>query len=439
MRRLFGLNAVCAAMAFSVLASFLAGCHDSHPDPDFTGGAGGTGGSGGTGGAGGQNAGPPLYAISTIVFSADLSMRQEFVKFSDGLGTGSKINESASIEFPTANPTLWPSTKAGEFFIADSSNGDINKYGVDTDGSIIKTNSVSLAGYGVVKTNWPLMIVHSDTQAYFFDEITQQGFIINPSEMTITKNFDLKPSFSPTEGGTTYTVWRERAPIKYGDKYFASYHYFNLPTLETLYSRSGMLVIDTKAGTFSTYETTACGGLFHSVLGGDNFIYSASGVVAAAGHFNGQPGSTSACLVRFDPTAMKWDDTFTVDLGSIVGPGKFVGAIVAPNQYVEPVYMRVLLEGNAPTGKTALQLAAAPLWETYRLDNLAMPTTATKVEGLRPAGGVPYPFFIDGKSYTTGVNLSTMPNQSWIVDFTGDPPTEQLEMPGWGYFAIRVR
>jgi hypothetical protein len=238
---------------------------------------------------------------------------------------------------------------------------------------------------------------------------------------------------------TAYTVWRERSPIKVGNKYFVSYKYFNLAALETLYARSGMLVIDADAGTFTTYETNACGGLFHTVLASDGLIYAASGVVAAAGQFNAQMGATPACMVRFDPAAMKWDDTYKVDLSAVVGAGKFVGAIFAPDQEEGAVYTRVLLEASAPMGKTALQVAAAPLWETYKLDKLNGPTTATKVDGLRPAGGVPYPFYIDGKAYTAGVNLSAKPNQSWIVDFTTDPPTEQLEMPGWGYFGIQVR
>jgi hypothetical protein len=423
MNRLIGIN---TAILGTTLSFWLAGCGETNPNPNNNGGSGGADGG-------------PRYAISTIIFSPDLSMRQEFVKFSDGLMPESKIDESSSIEFPAANPTLWSSMKSGEFFIADSSNGDINKYGFDADDKIIKTQGLSLMAYGIVKTNWPLMIVHSDTQAFFFDEITQSAIVFNPQDMTITSNVDLKSSFTPTEGGTTYTVWRERAPIKVGNKYFATYKYFNLQTLETLYARSGMLVIDADTGTFSTFETPACGGLFHSVLGKDGLIYGASGVVAAAGHFNQQPNSASACMVRFDPAAMKWDETYLVDLASVVGPGKFVGGIFAPDQKEGTVYTRVLMEANAPTGKTALQLTAAPVWETYRLDHLAMPTAATKVDVLRPAGGVPYPFYVDGKSYTTGVNLSATPNQSWIVDFTQDPLTEQLEMPGWGYFAIRVR
>lgn len=422
-KRAFDIHGTFAPCAFAVLLALpLAGCGTDPVTPPGT-----------------NPPTTPLYAISTIIFSEDLTMRQEFVKFSDGLTADSTIDEAQSIEFPNPNPTLWPSLKLGEFFIADSSNGDIGKYGLDTDGSVVKTDTLSLSAYGVTKTNWPLFIVHSETQAFFFDEYTLKGFILNPKDMTITQDVNLATAFNPTEGMTTYTVWRERAPIKIGNKYFASYKYFNPAALETLYARSGMLVIDADAGSFTTYETTACGGLFHTVLGKDGLIYAASGVVSAAGEFNGQPGATPGCMVRFDPDALKWDDTYNVDLSALVGTGKFVGSIFAADQKEGTVYTRVLMEANAPTGRTALQLSAAPVWETYRIDSLANPTTATKIDGLRPAGGVPYPIYIGGNSYTAGVNLSTKPNQSWIVDFTTDPPTEQLEMPGWGYFAIQVR
>jgi hypothetical protein len=424
--RLLGINGNFVTCVFPMLALLLVGCGPPDEPADC---------------APPENCvTSPLYAISTIVFSEDLTMRQEYVKFSDGLEADSTIDEMQSIEFPSPNPTLWPSTKLGEFFIADSSNGDLQKYGFETDGSVMKTGSpLSFAAHGVTKTNWPLLIVHSETQGFFFDEITEKGFVWNPKDMTITKDFDLASAFTPTEGTTTYTVWRERSPIKIGNKYFVSYKYFNLAALETLYARSGMLVIDADAGTFTTVETTACGGLFHSVLGSDGLIYAATGVVGAAGQFNAQVGAAPACMVRFDPNAMKWDTAYNVDLASLVGTGKFVGSIFAPDQKDGAVYTRVLLEASAPTGKTALQLTAAPLWETFKIDNLANPTTATKIDGLRPAGGVPYPFYVDGESYTAGVNLSAKPNQSWIVNFTADPPIEQLEMPGWGYFAIRVR
>ncbi len=454
-RRMFGMQASFFACALSMLSLGLFGC-DPEPTQSNTGGSGntgntgnsggsggsggdGTGGMGGMGGSGGGSAASPMYAISTIIFSADLKMRQEFVKFSNGLTTGSVIDDSLSIEFPAANPTLWPSTKLGEFFIADSSNGDLSKYTVDAAGKIVKGATLGMSGIGVAATYWPLMVTHSDTEAFFFDEITLQGIIINPKDMTITSNVDLSGQFNPTEGATTYTVWRERAPIKIGNKYFASFKYFERMLQETLYARSGMLVIDADAKTFKAYETTACGGLFHTVLGADGKIYAASGAAAAAGHFNKQAGSTPACLVRFDPTTMKWDDAFKVDLTTVAGSGKFVGAIFAPDQKEGTVYMRVLKDAMAPMGLTALQLTAAPLWDTYKLDKLNGPTMATKIDGLKSAGGIPYPFYIDGKSYTTGVNLSAMPNQSWIVDFTSDPPTEQLAMPGWGYFAIRIR
>jgi hypothetical protein len=132
---------------------------------------------------------------------------------------------------------------------------------------------------------------------------------------------------------------------------------------------------------------------------------------------------------------MKFDDTFKVDLGALAGANKFAGGLVA--QKDGPVYTRVLLDAAVPPTLTnPLQISGAPLWEMFKLDDVTNPTAATKVE-TPPAGGVLYPFTIDGKTYVADAALQQ--GKSWLVDISVDPPARTLELPGWGYYGLRLR
>lgn len=377
----------------------------------------------------------PLFAISTIVFSPDLSSRTEHIAFSNSLAQDGVLDDTKAIELTTENSSIWPSSTSGEFFLADSGTGSVIRYGIGADGTVEKTGSVGFSAYGANAFYWTLIVQPSPTKAFLFDEITLQGFIWSPSELTISKNVDLSGQFNTDEGGKKYTIWRERASIKVGDKYFSAFKYYDPPSTVSL-QRSGMLVMDDTNDTFTVVEHPTCSGLFNSVLGPDGKIYSATGIVAAAAYFVKQPGATAPCLVRFDPATMTWDDTFKVDLGALVGTGKFAGGVVAHKD--GPVYMRVLIESDAMIlGFTnPLQISGAPLWEMYKIDDITNPKTATKAD-VPGAGGLLYPFEIDGKTYISDVNLTA--GKSWFVDVSSDPPVRTLQMPGWGYYAVRMR
>jgi len=424
------LNFKILAYGLSILslASAIGGCGPDDPID-------GSGGSGGGGGGGPQG---ELYAISTVVFSPDLTSRTEHIAFADSLTQSGTIDDSLAIELSSENSTIWASTKAGEFFLLNSGTGGIEKYGLGSDGTVEKKATMGFSAYGVNGYYWPLVAIASDTKAFMFDEKTLQGFVWNPSEMTITKDFDLAPKFNTDENGTTLTVWRERAPIRIGNKFYASFHYYDLATKVTG-TRSGMIIMDADTDTFSVVEHPSCGGLFYTVLGSDGWIYAATGVVGAAGHFLNVPGSAPSCMVRFDPKTMAFDPAFNVDLDALVGPGKFVGGLLANNQSASdgPVYTRVLLDQNVPGAiVNPLQIAAAAVWDTYKIDNIEAPTTATRSE-VPPGGGAPYPFYIDGKTYVADADVPA--GKSWFVDYSVDPPKRELEMDGWGWFAVRVR
>jgi hypothetical protein len=417
-----------AALTLSAFALLLAGCSDE---------------TNGTTTGGVQTCDPPadvasvgsLVAISTITFSADLSSRTDSIQFADKLATDGKVEAGRTIELAGTNSTLWPSKNKGEMFLAEADTGSVIKYGLAADGSIEDKGKIGFGAYGVTSFYWTLIAMESSKHAFLFDEKTLQGFVWNPDCMTITSNVDLKSQFNTMEGGKPYTVWREIQTLEVNGKYYASFHYFD-PATAAILPRSGMLVIDPATDSFSAVEIQNCAGLHNSVLGKDGKIYSGSGVIAAGANFLGVPGAM--CLARFDPATNTWDTTYKPDVPKLVDSlaVQFVGGLYKnasdPNA---PVYVRVLLKEQVPTTiKSPLNVAAAPLWKTYKLDDITNPTAATDTM-VALAGGIIYPIEMDGKTYVSDAAIQA--GKSWMIDLSTDPPTKALELSGWGYYAVK--
>jgi hypothetical protein len=424
------------APVLSAFALFLGGCDERKEcvGAECTAGASsssssGTGGGGGSGG--GVDVGS-LVALNTITFSPDLSSRVDSIQFADKLSVDGKVDATRTIELTSLNSTLWPSKNQGEMFLADAGTGTVIKYGLATDGTVEEKGKIGFAAYGVNAFYWTLIAMPSPTKAFLFDEITLQGFLWDPSAMMISKNVDLSGQFNTQDNGKTYTVWREIQTLEVGGKYFAAYHYFD-PATAVILPRSGMMIMNPENDSFTVVEHPTCGGLHNSVMGSDGKIYSASGVIAAAAHFAGVPGST--CIARFDPATMQWDATYNHDLGPLVGAGEFVGGLFKNNADPNaPIYVRHLIAAGVPAGlKNPLQIAGAPLWETWKLDDVTNPVAATKTDAPN-AGGIIYPFDIGGKTYVSDAAIQQ--GKSWLVDLSVDPPARALEVSGWGYYGV---
>jgi hypothetical protein len=94
-----------------------------------------------------------------------------------------------------------------------------------------------------------------------------------------------------------------------------------------------------------------------------------------------------------------------------------------------------LIAAGVPMGLTnPLQIAGAPLWETWKIDDIQNPVAATKTEAAT-AGGIIYPFEFDGKTYISDAALQE--GKSWLVDLSVDPPARALEAPGWAYYGVK--
>lgn len=417
--------------AFSAVAFLVAGCSDGNAtDTSSSSNANSCGPTADVASVG------PLIAISTSVYSPDLSTRTDTIQFADNLTASGKVDPARAIELKTTNTTLWSSVNKGEMFVADSATGTVIKYGLATNGKIEERGKCGFGAHGVTSFYWPQIVHATSTKSFLFDEKTLQGFIWNPDCMTITSAVDLKDEFNTTEGGKTYTVWRERQVLEVGGKYYSSFQYIE-PLASDVLSRSGMLVFDPADDSFSIIEIPDCPGLTNSVLGPEGMIYSASSLVTAAAQYLGAPVST--CLARFDPTKMAWDESYKPDIAAVAAAagGKVVGALYKNKANEKgPVYMRMLLDSMVPASiNSPLILVAAPLWQTFALDDLVNPTKLTNT-GVAPSGGLIYPIEMDGKTYVSDAAL--LEGKSWMVDLSVDPPARALAMVGWGFWAVKV-
>jgi hypothetical protein len=362
-------------------------------------------------------------------------MRTDSIQFADNLTVAGKADPARTIELAGTNSTLWASKNKGEMFLAEADTGSVIKFGLAKDGSVEQKNKIGFAAYGVSSFYWPLIATDTSTHAFLFDEKTLQGFIWNPDCMTITSNVDLKAKFNTVEGGQTYTVWREIQTIEVGGKFFASFHYFN-PSTAGILSRSGMIIMDPAKDSFDVVEIQGCAGLHNSILGKDGKIYSGSGVIAAGANFLGVPGAM--CLARFDPATMKWDDTFKPDIPKLVDGAatQYVGGLFKnASDPAAPAYVRVLIKAAVPASiKNPLNVAAAPLWKTYKIDDFTNPMAATDTM-VKPAGGIIYPIEMDGKTYVS--DAAVQMGTSTMIDLSTDPPTPALGLSGWGYYGVK--
>lgn len=378
----------------------------------------------------------PLYAFSTITFAPDFSSSTEHISFAGSLDMQGKVYDELSIEITGENSSIWPSYQLGEWFLADSATGQLVKYTVDADGKMQESGKLSLTAYGVNSLYWCIAVVHSSTKAFLFDELTFQGFIWNPSTMTISSRVDLAPMFNPTENGVKHTVWRERTPIRLGDRHFAAFKYFD-PASQGIAPRSGMIIIDAVKDSFQVVEHPTCGGLLNSMVGADGKIYSSTGITGAAAHYLALPGASAPCMTRFDPDTLTFDEMFTVtDLGALAGAGMVAGGLVGhPGK---TAYVQVLDSTLVPQGgqQTPLTLTGSPVWQTYRLDDLTKPQQLMKVD-MPITAGIVFPFVADDRTYATNADNFNGVSQVW--DFSDDPPKQGVQLSGWGYVGIRIR
>lgn len=391
--------------------------------------------SGSTSGNGTVPNNEPLYVIQTLLFSDGLANRTDYLKFAPGLTADAKVDESRTIELNDENSTIWASNKPGEFFLSRSSTGQIVRYLATSDGKIEEAESISFSAYGVNQFYYAGVVIESDTKAYLFDEITLQGFVWDPSSMTIVSNVDLTSRFHAEEGGQRWPVWRSQAHVRAGNKIMFAFQYLDQVSTTGL-PRSGMLVINTETDTFSVVEHPTCGGLYHHALGPDGMVYAATGGLYAIAHYSGAPGLTPPCMVRFDPEKETFDESFLVELSTLTG-GKPTGGFA--QQSGKGAYLRAANVDLLPAGDTrpvGRALAFSPIWETYFLEDMTKPEAATFIDlpiPSNPLGGQT----VNDVAYVSDVDLKI--NQSILLDMSTNPPTPGLVGEGWLANIRRVR
>jgi hypothetical protein len=404
-------------LAFSVVAPVLAGCGDE-PQGDAS--------------SGGEPLTGPLYAYQTIEYSSDLTSRNGYLKFASSLDASGKTDESRTIELTAVSSLIFASTEPGEFYLAEASAGQIIRYALGSTGRVEEGAKISFAAYGVGELESPLFGIASRTKAYLLDNKTLQSFVWDPSTMTIQKNGDLSGSFKNADGAKKYSIFFERSMLQVGKKLVGAYNYYDPTTLE-MPARSGLVIIDTETDKLTVVEHPTCAGLGNSVIGPDGYVYVGSMNSAAAIHYAGKGPPT--CIVRLDPEKGAFDETFNVDLSKLVGTAS--GGLA--EQKGSGVYVwgvnEKMLPPNVPKD-SAVGVISSKAWETYRIDDVTNPTTATLVD-TPPLSFVVTVMRIDGAAHFPNADLGK--NETTLMNASTDPPTPALLAKGWIQYALRVQ
>jgi hypothetical protein len=397
--------------------------------------------SGGCGGEtnpapdGGPDAGndTPLYALVVDVLTADYTGQTSYAKFLPSLEAGAKIDESKTIEM-TSYITVWGIEKGKEFFGASAESADITKYTINSDGRVDIGGVLSFGAYGVSSWKLPAMFIASKTKAYVFDDQTLQGFVWDPSTMTIISNVKLAEQFHNKDGGKTYAVQPGRAPIQIGAKLYTNFFYYDFATFSTI-PGAGLLIIDSEKDTFSVVSHPTCHWLENSELGPDGAIYTVSSASYAAIYRANPTSLPPPCVLRFDPKTDSFDDTFKVNMSDLTG-GKMAGGIIGNKDGF--AYIKVLNESLFPTQMPpmkALDVSSGLFWETYRI-NLADFTSGIRVDMSAVSLEI-YDSRVDGRVVMGQMNWAT--RESTLYDMAAVPPAPVTKVDAWLTSVFRVR
>jgi hypothetical protein len=371
------------------------------------------------------SAAAPLYAVSSNVFSADLSEETSFLWLVDDLESG-ELDLGGGIELP-GGASIWGVPRSGVFYVVSAENLTITKYTSDA-GTLVSLGELGLAGAGITFLQGEAMAFDGEAHAYFIDLLSAQALELDLEAMVIVRSVDLSSLRLPT---AELTFLGDPAFRRRGDQLIGSV-YGTSAAFDRVAPEAKILLFDVRTGTFEL-RASPCAGLTYSVAVPNGDIYFSTDPYVASLFAIEAPGTPAPCLVRLPAGSDELDDS-RVALNELTG-GTTGGLIPGSDGFA---YVRVLdpaLYTPAPDA-TYLEVYSASAWRTWRV-NLTSPEGAEPIERPPLAGGIKA-FEVDGRAYE---NESTQSFASTtLVRTTGpDAPARALQMPGVTWGIVRVR
>lgn len=422
-------------------------CGDSEDsNDDSTPGDGDAGGTGGStpgdgdgdnpGGAPGDGDGDgpeldPIYAVTTQVY--DGTDFTSYIVLTDSMEAGD-LSLDEGIEIAGRSLGVGPN-EGGVVF--STSGPEITRYDLNAEGQLEKGSTMSLlvAGLTSIGEYQGQFQFVSEEKAYFFDGSTGQIIVWNPKEMTYTKSLSLSSLIFEDElltfGG---------APLRVGDDIVAFPGWRSTDNTKII-PRAATVTVNTETDEVSIVTDDTCGYVRDGILSDDGMIYMATEAFGSAVYHLNSANAPAPCLIRFDPTAGTFDDSFHTDLTTLFD-GEVGGTLlIGPDN---SAFILTLDDTDYAGPPVARVLASSPVWNWAHL-NLSDTPSAELIDsdpdtdGIQPVttGGsiLPVPFgeeiylpLLEGREATHFHKFG--PN---------GPETEGSSIDGLSFSAVQVQ
>lgn len=335
-----GLRLTAAALALSLMG----GCDDSGDDS--------------TG---------PLYAITTQDLNADPAASYVVVTRDAEQATQLSLDGAIQVSGRALGVGV---RKSGQLYVVSDDSPVVTRYSLTEAGRLEQSGTVSFASLGVTslgeyQANFQFV---SETKAYFFDGITAQVVIWNPTAMTVTGNIALDAlSIEGTEMAFSGSVISHNGQLIVPVGWRPAVGVGITP-------QAGVVSVDTATDTATIATDPRCGYTHDAVLGPDSKVYIATEAYGAAVRRTGGDDVPEPCLLRFDPQTRTFDSGFHRSLSTLVGGGTAGSLVPGPSG---TAYLRVLDESIAPVleGTHPRSVASGAGWQWWQLNLSSLAAT----------------------------------------------------------------
>lgn len=278
----------------------------------------------------------------------------------------------------------------GKLFVFDGERGEIARFEVESDGTFVEEDRLSMTRLGVTRFISSTVFI-SSTRAQYIDTTLDQVILFNPETMTITGNY-LVPELNRGEELRS----RIQAPERIGDELFSNVRWFSGETLRFDPQVTVLVFSATDDRLLRVVEDARC------AVAGAGFVDQGEFYVVGEyeeGTFDvfGIPeDAPPPCVLRVGPGYTSFDPGFALDLRATVGAPQFAGGLrVRDGVFAVQSYQSDIDPTSFPTPQ---EYNAANVWR-WTLVNYEQ-QTATVLEDLPLGETTPFgPYRIDEQLY----------------------------------------